>query len=441
MGDQSVRKQSNFLYKYKSKRGMAMIKKIPFEELKSRMDRFRLKMDEISPEWRIAVIFSKINQYYFTGTMQDGMLIIPRDDEAVYWVRRSYERALDESLFPHIKHMQSFRDAAAEYTNLPKTVYMETEIVPIALYQRFLKHFKFEDVRPADRQIASIRAVKSKFELSLIEQSGRIHKRILEERLPEVIVEGMSEAELGTRLFTIMIEEGHHGLSRFGMFDTEMILGNICFGESSIYPVNFDGPGGNLGLSPAVPLFGNRERKLGKGDLIFIDVGCGVDGYHTDKTMTYMFGNPLPEHVLDIHRKCVDIQNEIASMLRPGAIPSEIYNTVISSLNKDFLENFMGYGNRRVKFLGHGIGLVIDELPVIADGFTEPLQEGMVFAIEPKKSHKGYRNGRNRKYVCSYGRRRKMCYRRQPRYDYGVLAGLFSFPFQFRYWFSEQYIG
>jgi Xaa-Pro dipeptidase len=389
MGDQSVRKQSNFLYKYKSKRGMAMIKKIPFEELKSRMDRFRLKMDEISPEWRIAVIFSKINQYYFTGTMQDGMLIIPRDDEAVYWVRRSYERALDESLFPHIKHMQSFRDAAAEYTNLPKTVYMETEIVPLALYQRFLKHFKFEDVRPADRQIASIRAVKSKFELSLIEQSGKIHKRILEERLPEVIVEGMSEAELGTRLFTIMIEEGHHGLSRFGMFDTEMILGNICFGESSIYPVNFDGPGGNLGLSPAVPLFGNRERKLGKGDLIFIDVGCGVDGYHTDKTMTYMFGNPLPEHVLDIHRKCVDIQNEIASMLRPGAIPSEIYNTVISSLNKDFLENFMGYGNRRVKFLGHGIGLVIDELPVIADGFTEPLQEGMVFAIEPKKAIKG----------------------------------------------------
>jgi len=365
-----------------------MIKKVPFEELKARMDRFRLKMDETSPEWWVVVIFSKINQYYFTGTMQEGMLIIPRGDEAVYWVRRSYERAQDESLFPNIKYMKSFRDAAAENTNLPKTVHMETEIVPLALCQRFLKYFKFEDVKPADRQIASIRAVKSKFELSLIEQSGRIHKRVFEERLPEVLVEGMSEAELGTRLFTIMIEEGHHGLSRFGMFDTEMILGNICFGESSIYPVSFDGPGGNLGLSPAVPLFGNRERKLRSGDLVFIDVGCGVDGYHTDKTMTYMFGKPLPGHVLDIHRKCVDIQNEVASMLRPGAIPAEIYNTVMGSLSKDFLENFMGYGNRRVKFLGHGIGLVIDEPPVIAEGFTEPLQEGMVLAIEPKKAIK-----------------------------------------------------
>jgi len=366
-----------------------MIKKVPFEELKSRMDRFRMKMDETSPEWRIAVVFSKVNQYYFTGTMQEGMLIIPRGDEAVYWVRRSYERALDESLFPRIKHMQSFRDAAAEYTSLPKAVYMETEIVPLALYQRFIKYFQFENVKPADRQIASIRAVKSKYELSLIEQSGRIHKRIFEELLPEVLVEGMSEAELGTRLFTIMIDEGHHGLSRFGMFDTEMILGNICFGESSIYPVSFDGPGGNLGLSPAVPLFGNRERKLRKGDLVFIDVGCGVDGYHTDKTMTYMFGKPLPGYVLDIHRKCVDIQNEVASMLRPGAIPAEIYNKVMGGLSKDFLENFMGYGSRRVKFLGHGIGLVIDEPPVIADGFMEPLQEGMVLAIEPKKAIKG----------------------------------------------------
>jgi Xaa-Pro aminopeptidase len=320
--------------------------------------------------------------------MQDGMLIIPRGDEAVYWVRRSYERALDESLFPRIKHMQSFRDAAYENKSLPKTVHLETEIVPLALYQRFLKYFQFEDVKPADRQIASIRAVKSKFELSLIEQSGKIHKRILEERLPEVMVEGMSEAELAARLFSIMIEEGHHGLSRFGMFDTEMILGNICFGESSIYPTNFDGPGGNLGLSPAVPLFGNRERKLRNGDLVFIDVGCGVDGYHTDKTMTYMFGKPIPGHVLDIHRKCVDIQNKVALMLKPGAIPSEIYNTVMGSLSNDFLENFMGYGNRRVKFLGHGIGLVIDELPVIADGFTEPLKEGMVFAIEPKKAIK-----------------------------------------------------
>jgi Xaa-Pro dipeptidase len=64
------------------------------------------------PEWEIAVIFSKINIYYLTGTMQEEMLIIPRDNGATYWVRRNYVRALDESTFPQIKPMNSFRDAA-----------------------------------------------------------------------------------------------------------------------------------------------------------------------------------------------------------------------------------------------------------------------------------------------------------------------------------------
>jgi len=85
----------------------------------------------------------------------------------------------------------------------------------------------------------------------------------------------------------------------------------------------------------------------------------------------------------------VEIQNEIASLLKPGAIPAEIYTSIIKSLDPDFLENFMGFGQRRVKFLGHGIGLLIDELPVIAEKFTEPLEEGMVFAVEPKKGIPG----------------------------------------------------
>lgn len=102
-----------------------------------------------------------------------------------------------------------------------------------------------------------------------------------------------------------------------------------------------------------------------------------------------MFGKSLPAEAIEIHHQCVEIQHQIANQLKPGAIPSEIYNTVIESLSDDFLENFMGFGNRQVKFLGHGIGLTIDELPVIAQGFDEPLQENMVFAIEPKKGIKG----------------------------------------------------
>lgn len=362
--------------------------KVPSIELENRMQRFKKQMGLSNPDWEIAVIFSNINLYYFTGTMQDGVLIIPRNNNATFWVRKSYERALDESLFENIKPMNSFRDAAKTMNKLPETVYLETEVVPLALYQRFQKHFPFKTFKSVDMYISSVRAVKSNYELELMRKSGKIHQHVMEDIVPEILKEGMSEADLAAKLFSILINEGHDGVTRFGMFDTEIVVGHVGFGESSIYPTYFDGASGNYGLSPAAPIFGSRHRKLKKGDLVFIDAGCAFEGYNTDKTMTYMFGSSLPQYALDVHHKCVEIQNEIATMLKPGNLPSKIYKTVINSLDEDFLSNFMGFGNRKVKFLGHGIGLLIDELPVITQGFDLPLQEGMVFAVEPKSGIK-----------------------------------------------------
>ncbi|MDO9627382.1 MAG: Xaa-Pro peptidase family protein [Methanobacteriaceae archaeon] len=362
------------------------MEKVPSTELKNRMKRFKNHMNLSNLSWEISVIFSKINQYYFTGTMQDGILIIPRDGEATYWVRRSYERALDESLFDNIQPMRSYRDAVPD--KIPETVYLETEVVPLAMYQRFQKHFPFKNIKSVDRDLLTVRAIKSDYELSLMRKSGKIHENVLENIVPEILKEGMSEADLATKLYSIMIKEGHHGVARFGMFETEMVLGHVCFGESSIYPSYFDGASGNYGLGPAVPLIGSRQRKLKKGDLIYIDIGSGVDGYHTDKTCTYMFGQNPPEHVAEAQIKCVEVQNDIADMLSPGMIPSDIYKSIIGNLDSEFLENFMGFGNRTVRFLGHGIGLQVDEVPVIAEGFHDPIENGMVFALEPKKGIK-----------------------------------------------------
>ena len=359
--------------------------RVPLQELDSRIERFRKQMDQSCPGWEIAAVLSKINVYYFTGTMQEGVLFIPRSDEAVFWVRRSYERATEESLFPSIKPMESYRDAAVTMKNLPDTLYLEKEVVPIGMLQRFQKYFPFTVIESADVQIAKARSVKSGYELALMEQAGKIHQRVTEELIPAMLREGMSELEFFSDLYSVMIHEGHQGITRFGMFDTEATLGQIAFGESSIYPTSFNGPGGNYGLSPAVPIHGSRNHKLRKGDLVFVDTGCGVEGYHTDKTITYMFGKSLPDEAIQIHQQCVDIQNKVAAMLKPGAIPSVIYNEIMNELSPEFLENFMGFGTRKVKFLGHGIGLTIDEWPVIANGFDEPIQEGMVFAIEPKK--------------------------------------------------------
>ncbi|MEW6010812.1 MAG: peptidase M24 [Methanobacterium sp.] len=363
-----------------------MMKKVPADELKKRMDGFKHQMDNCHPDWEIAAIFTNINMYYFTGTMQDGVLLIPREEEPVLWVRRSYKRALEESLFPYINSMDSFRNIAHTLSYFPEEVFLETESLPVGLYHRFCKYFPFNKINSADPVINKLRSLKSKYELDLMKKAGKIQGRVLEEMVPSLLKTGITESQLTATIYQLMIQEGHHGVTRFGMFDTQMVLGQICFGDSSIYPSYLNSPGGNYG-SPAVPLFASN-RKLKEGEVVFVDVGCGVQGYHTDKTMTYLFKGSLPQSAREDHERCVHIQNKMASLLKPGAIPAEIYQQIMDDLEPAFLENFMGYGDNQVKFLGHGIGLLIDEIPVIAPGFLEPLQEGMVLALEPKKGIK-----------------------------------------------------
>jgi len=364
---------------------------VPVIELADRMRRFRARMDAVHPEWQLAGFLGRVNQYYFTGTMQDGLLLVPRDGEAVFWVRRSYERAKAESLFPEIRPMKSFRDAAQGMGagREKPAIHLETDLVPFGLVQRFRKHFPCRDVASLDPVAAWIRAVKSPYELALMERAGALHQRLLEEQVPALLREGMSEAEFGCDLFGLMVREGHEATVRFNRFTVDMLVGQLGFGENSLSPTSFHGPGGCRGLTPAAPVLGSRERRLRSGDLVFADLGCSIGGYATDKTMIYMFGRPLPEAALAIHARCVEIERQLASQLRPGEIPSEIYARVMACLEPEFCLHFMGYGDRRANFLGHGVGLQIDEPPVIAEGFDEPLVEGMVLALEPKKGVPG----------------------------------------------------
>ena len=365
--------------------------KVPLSELTDRMKRFRARMDAENPNWELAAFFGRVNQYYFTGTMQDSVLLVPRNGEALFWVRRSFERAGDESLFPDIRPMKSFRDAAAAMPAAAarQVIHLETELVPLALVQRFRKHFPCKEVALLDTTISRVRAVKSPYELAIMERCGAMHRRVMEENVPMMLREGMNEAEFACELYSLLVREGHQGTVRFGMFNVDVAVAQLGFGENSLYPTSFDGPGGCMGIGPAAPVLGSRDRKLRKGDLVFLDVGCAMDGYATDKTMVYMFGRALPDEVMAIHRRCVELERRLAALLKPGAIPSEIYARTMAGLDPEFLKNFMGFGNRRANFLGHGVGLQIDEPPVLAEGFDEPLAAGMVLALEPKKGVPG----------------------------------------------------
>ncbi len=366
-----------------------LMTRVPVTELNDRMQRFRACMDAENPNWELGAIFGRINQYYFTGTMQDGVLLIPRSGPGVFCVRRSFERACAESLFPDIRPMKGFRDAAPLVPAARHAIHVDTEIIPVALLGRFRKYFPCQEVGSLDRQVARVRAVKSPYELALLERAGAIHRQILEEGVVPLLREGISEADFACDLFSLMVRQGHQGVVRFGLFNADIVVGQMGFGENSLYPTSFDGPGGCVGIGPAAPVLGSRDRRLRKGDLVFVDIGCAVEGYHTDKTMVYMFGRPLPDEAIAAHRRCVEIQHTLAALIKPGAVPSEIYADIMAGLDPAFLQNFMGFGDRRASFLGHGVGLQIDEMPVLADGFDEPLAAGMVLALEPKKGIPG----------------------------------------------------
>jgi Xaa-Pro aminopeptidase len=366
-----------------------MTNQVPRSELADRLRRFQARMDAEQPLWALAAILGRVNQYYFTGTMQDGALLIPRGGEAVLWVRRSFERACAESLLSAIRAMNSFRDAAQSLGRIPETIHIEADVVPFGLMQRFRKHFPCREVAALDAQVAKVRAVKSAYELALMERAGEIHRRIMEEEVPKLLHEGINEAEFGADLFPVMVRQGHQGVVRFGAFGAETLVGQIGFGESSLFPTSMDSPGGCQGLGPAAPVLGSAVRKLRRGDLVFLDTGCSVEGYHTDKTLIYAFGSAPSGEVLAMHEQCLQVERRAAEMLRPGAIPSEIYSAILDKLDAEFRKHFMGYGDRHSNFLGHGIGLQIDEPPVIAKGFDEPLVEGMVIALEPKRGVAG----------------------------------------------------
>ena len=366
-----------------------MSNQVSLTELTDRMRRFRERMDRDHPDWELGAFFGRVNQYYFTGTMQDGLLLVPRNGEATFWIRRSLERAKTESLFSGLRPMKSFRDAAAGDSRKRRVIHLDIETVPWALVQRFRKHFPCREIAGLDSTAAQTRAVKSPYELAIMERCGAMHRRVMEELVPGMLRAGMNEAEFACEIYSTLVREGHQGTVRFGMFNVDIAVAQLGFGENSIYPTHFDGPGGCLGIGPAAPVLGSRDRKLKPGDLVFVDVGCAMEGYHSDKTMVYTFGRPQPEEVAAAHRRCIDLQLELAAQLKPGAIPSEIYSRTLAGLGAEFLKNFMGFGNRRANFLGHGVGLQIDEPPVLAEGFDEPLVENMVLALEPKKGIAG----------------------------------------------------
>jgi len=358
----------------------------PRQELESRLVKVQAKLRNRNLDG--ALILQKADLFYLTGSTQNGVFFVPADGEPVFAVRRSANRARSESTWKEIVPLSRMKElpgllAGRGYGNLGR-IGVELDVLPAGLYLQFGELFEgaiFEDITPLLRET---RMVKSRYEIERIEQASEQLRQVFAE-IPAMMREDCArEIDLAARIEGALRRRRHQGLIRVRRFGQEMYFGAVSAGASASYPTDFDGPDGVEGLYAAVPQSGG-ERLLRRGEPIMVDLCGGYEGYIADKTRIFVPGGLRDEELLRAHHYALQIQAEIQTRMRPGAHTGRIYQAIEEMVRESqFAGNFMGYGENRARFVGHGVGLELDELPVLTTRSDVVLKEGMVIAVEPK---------------------------------------------------------
>lgn len=370
---------------------------VPQAELAWRHRRCREALAVAAPTASGLLVFSPRNLYYLAGTLATGLMWLPREGEPVLLCRRGFERARLESPLARIIPFRSYRDLpkllAAVGSPLGATTAAETGGISWALGDVVRAHLAETALVAGDRALAAAREVKSPWELERMRRAGAAHGRALGELLPARIRPGMSEREIAGALSEVLWELGNLGVPRMENSGESAFFPLVAAGEHGNHPVAFNGPVGLRGEHPSMPHLGHAGTKWHPGEPLVVDAGFVVEGYHTDKTQVYFAGSAaqIPAAAARAHEFCVQVQDWCVEHLRPGGIPSALAAHCFAWAEREGLaEGFMALGGNQVSFLGHGIGLALDETPVLTKGFDAPLEAGMTIAVEPKIGIPGF---------------------------------------------------
>jgi len=332
-----------------------------------------------------ALIIQRVDLYYFSGTGQDCHLFVPVDSTPLLLVRRTLERAREESPLESISGIKSFshlkKSIESACSGRMESLGMELVVLPVnnyKLYSELFPNVVISDISPLIREI---RMIKSDYELEIIRRAGRMNDSLFS-AVGETIKEGMSEVEFAGLLEAQYRKNGHQGVVRIRSFNNDIFYGHLMSGSNSSVPSSHFGPTGGPGLSPSMPQ-GAGSKIIKRHEPISIDYVGVVDSYMVDQTRVFFLGDP-PEKFLKTHSVALDIQNALMKNGRPGTRAEQLYEIAVHmAAEAGITKGFMGYPHP-VPFIGHGIGLELDELPVLGKKSPYVLQKGMVMAVEPK---------------------------------------------------------
>jgi Xaa-Pro dipeptidase len=357
---------------------------VPEKELNQRIDNIQELLSKGGLNG--CLIMQNVDLFYFSGTMQDSILFIPTSGSPLLMVRKSFERAQNESKLKNIIGFKIFDEIPSlmqdfGFKDISK-LGLEYDVLPVKIYLKFIKLFPKTQFSDVSRLIKQVRMIKSDYELKQMRQAAQLSKELFS-KLPELLIEGKRELDLAAEVESLYRKAGHQSAIRVRSFSQELLFGPLVSGASMSYPIPFDGPVGAEGLYPAVPQ-GASTKKISWGEPIMADLVFGYNGYLIDKARTFAIGQ-LPSKLVDTHKFILELNQEIEDLLSPGADCAHIYEKIMARVqNSPYKEYFMGYGGNQVKFIAHSLGLEIDELPVIAHGFHFELKPGITLAVEPK---------------------------------------------------------
>ncbi len=333
----------------------------------------------------VAWIDHLTDRCYYAGTIQDGVLLVPAGAEPRLFARLSFARAAAESplAVEPFPGRRGLLDAVRRALGSSGVLGLAFDVTPSATYAWLAGELGVGRVADVGGLIRTQRAVKSAWEIAQIRRAADQATMLFGEA-GAMLRPGMTEIELSAALEQRLRLLGHGGVVRVRRPGAGLGMLYVVAGDGALYPTHFDGPVGAEGLHPyAAP--GAGRRVIAPGQTVMLDVVTAWNGYHADTTRTFWPGGPLPPAAEHAHLICLEVLEHIEALMRPGIGCDALFTQVDAWVRgRGEPAGFMGHGDNQVKFFGHGVGLELDELPVLAARQELALAEGMVVAVEPK---------------------------------------------------------
>ena len=356
----------------------------PQAEIDQRIEKLRNQLEENNIG--AALIVQRADLLYFAGSIQEAHLYVPVDNEPILMVFKSLDRAIAESALSRIVPLASPKAVPGVLDQygykVPSVMGMELDVLPANLYFTYQKVFEGKNLVDISHLIRLVRAIKSPYEIDLMRRAAEGSDQVAA-RVPELLREGMTELELAGKVEAEARKLGHQGIVRMRYWGGEVFYGHLMAGPSGAVPSFPRSPTGGSGASPAVAQ-GPSFRPIQRHEPVMLDYVFALNGYYSDHTRIFSMGEPAAE-LMAAHEAMLDVQALIKREARPGVKSGDIYELAIERTRAlGYDKYFMGVGNERVRFVGHGIGSELDEYPFLASGQTLELQENMILAVEPK---------------------------------------------------------